>query len=278
MSLSDVYSDVWHYDALNPARQAQILDELKRAPATDYYLPYVLEYLMSRLDKATAIDLYERLMSSVQQSYASQRILTTLTQYIYNLDPKVVRRVIESAPNNNDLQKHIFIFQDLTIDEEELGLRALSKSRYCPEFVFDSKYKPTLDALKRLPPIMRLNCLEALCSARIATYNVFENIKDGEEFKSLLFSSALKHRDRAEVIWNKYVNISGVGHPSSIKISGCCVKCGEFEITLSNKVIRTAAALRVTRFGRMFDVEHTNCPICYGNVNSASITESEWKK
>jgi hypothetical protein len=275
MTLRDCYNESWQFDSLLPKRKTEILDELKNAAPDDHYFAYMVERLISHYDVPTTLDLYKKYLTSATSRYGYRRS-HELTKVALVADPVQVRQMLITS-KMPEFHKQIFLFKDLTVDEEELGLRALSKSKFCPSFVFEANYKPTLEALKRLPSIMRLHCLESLCSARIASYNVFENIKDGEEFKTLLFSSALKHRDQAESIWNKYINISAVGFPSTVSAAGCCPKCGEFEFTFNNKVFRTAEALSVSRIGWVFGTE--NCPICYTGLKEAlKVTEGEWKR
>jgi hypothetical protein len=181
------------------------------------------------------------------------------------------------ANSCSDLQKLILTYSDMTVEEEENGLRALATSKHVPEFIRTAKYQPTLDALKKLPSIMRLNCLETLTRSNYNSYNVFGKINDKEEFKALLFSSTIKYRDRAEAIWNKYQDLVGVGNPGSVKVTGTCKLCGDFEIIVNSLVVKTEEGLKSAKLG--YQVYSDYCPFC-GNpmVHRSSITEGEWKR
>jgi hypothetical protein len=278
MSLYDLYySDIRKFKTLTPARQDEVFELVKKSPADSYY-GYSVEEIIPNVGSIKALDLFKSFVQSTgHKSYEYRARLVRLCELLRKSNGPYIRSLIVDPNSCSELQKMILTYADATIDEEEVGLRALAKSKSAPSYIHDSKYQPRLDALKKLPSIMRLCCLETLTNQRYDSYNVFGNITDEEEFKLLLFSSTLKHRDRAEVIWNKYKDLVGVGSPGSLKISGTCKRCGDFELIFNSLVIKTKEALKSSRIG--YTSCGGYCPFCSGELEqAASITEQEWIK
>lgn len=150
-----------------------------------------------------------------------------------------------------------------SLGDEVLGLRALSKSKYAPDFIFTEKYQPSLEALNQLPPVMRLKAIESLTSNEQLGYNVFGKITDAEEFRKMLFASVLRHRDRVERVWTKFNELCLVGKQSVITATMDCSNCGKYSVTLNSSVVSTESKLRNTSIGRWLFSK--NCPICRRN-------------
>ena len=273
--LSDIfYSDLRNFNTLSPTRQSEVLDLIKKS-TQDYYYEYAVEAIIEHLNKNDALDLFDNYAkrANIKNSVRLHR----LCLYVMKLDSVRIRSLIVNPSSSNDLQKMILWLSSFTIEEEEQGLRALSKSKQVPSFIYDAKYKPRIEALKKLPSIMRLNCLESLVNQKYNSYNIFGNITDEEEFKSLVFSSTLKHRDRVEALWNKYRDLKGVGSPGSILASGSCSGCGEFEIIINSMVVKTQECLKKSRIGCYSLGSH--CPFCGNRIEqNISIKEQEWKR
>jgi hypothetical protein len=196
--------------------------------------------------------------------YGSLDRLLSLCKIVEPLSPGITRDTIKGSIRT-DIRRLILSFPNLTVDEEELGLRDLSNTKYCPTAVLSAEYKPSLEAIKRLPSIMRLKCLETLVGSRFNAYNIFERITDPDEFKSLLFSCTIKHRDRAEQVWHKYQEITQLGVMATVAIEGECTQCKEFSITIKSRVVRTKAGLECTRL--KYHIGTTRCPFCCSALN-----------
>lgn len=258
MSLYDVYYESRRFKTLTPQRQREIIDLLK-STKDDYYFGLVMDNVFCEVDKATTIDLFNAYIKHTDSSYGRHSRPFGYILHLRKLDESCARTFIKQT-NNHLIQKAILAFDNLTVEEEELGLRALSKSKQVPDQIYNCKYQPSIEALKRLPSIMRLNSLESLTNQRFDSYNIFGRITDADEFKALLFGSVFKHQERAERIWKRYVEMTNVGVPGFIKLSGNCDKCSNFEITINSKVIRTEEGLKKTRIAYSLAKEY--CPLC----------------
>jgi len=268
-TLRDVWSDIWKFESLSKQRQDEIVDIIKADGGKDsYYFGYAIEYALPHVDKATAMELFKKYISTGSRRYRIEDVIMVVKRH----DAATTKDILSSA--QDDYCKYLLCFDGISLDEEERGLRSIAKSTRPPNCIFSSEYKPTLDGLRRLPSIMRLKCLQSLTNIGLASYNIFGNIKDAEEFKSLMFSSSLKHQKLAETIWKRYQDISGVGIPSSIKIVGRCDKCGDFEFVINNKVVRTSEGLKKTRAQALL---YQNCFACSTALSSPPIiTEGDW--
>lgn len=270
-TIESIYHKVYNFDSLSKAEQDEIIDIVDQDNGqSKWYYSYAVEYLISHVKPDMAMRFLKGYINSPRNRY-----LSDIVKKAQDKDPKTTREILNNS--REECHKFLLCFDNLTIDEEEKGLRSVAKSVYLPKTILESKYKPTLIALKKLPSIMRLKCLRSLTNFnKIASYNMFENISDPEEFKSLLFSSSLKHRDLAEVVWKRYQEISNVGIPSSIKISGHCDLCGDFEFVINSNVIRTPEGLKKTIIsGALL----SQCFACYSVLqNPPTIIEGDWIK
>lgn len=154
--------------------------------------------------------------------------------------------------DNKDVNKYIvkcllFLDNKLTIEEEEQCLRIIANSKTIDSRIYELKYKPSQAAINKLPPIMTLNVLEILASKPNLSYNIFENLGDEANFKSILFGSVLRYRDRVDSLFSKYKEISNLGVKATIKIKNTCSNCGEYEIQLTSKIVRTEQGLNRTK-------------------------------
>jgi hypothetical protein len=276
-NLYDIYyTDLRKFASLNATRQAETLAVIK-ASTTDYYFGYAVECVFPALNKTQALDVFDLCVKAGDKNYGRADRLIRLCDKMRKIDAAHVRTLAANPETIPGIQKMILTYDGLTIEEEEQGLRALATSKSTPQFIYDAKYAPRIEALKQLPSIMRLNCLETLTGQQYDSYNVFGNITDEEEFKLLLFSSTLKYRDRAEAIWNKYKDLVGVGKPGSLKVSGSCDSCGDFEVVINSLVVKTQEGLRKSRMG--YSTLGGCCPFCGKTlVQKTSIIEQGWKR
>ena len=270
------YQEVRAFKSLTPQRQSEVIDIVKKS-TTDYYFNMCVEYMIDFLDKPKALDLFKLYIKGTDKSYSHTERLIKVCNSIRKHDDTLVRSMAIDKDSCAELHKLILTYPDVTLDEEEQGLRALAKSKYPPGFLHKAKYQPRIEALKKLPSIMRLCCLETLTNQQYDSYNIFGRVTDEEEFKLLLFSSTLKHRDRAEAIWNKYKDLVGIGTRGSLKISGTCTRCGDFEIVLNSLVVKTQEGLKKARIG--YYANGGCCPFCSGTLTQpSSVVEQEWKR
>lgn len=158
------------------------------------------------------------------------------------------------------MSRRLVTFDAVTESDEIMSLRAISKSKYAPQYIYAKKYAPSFDAIKKLPPIMRLKSLEALTSNIHISYNLFEKITDADEFKRLLFSSVIRYRDRAEAVWEKYNELRSLGIEGTVLVKMHCDNCGDYELTLTSNVVRTKSKLSATSFGEF--INRSSCLLC----------------
>lgn len=222
------------------------------------------------LDKDTVFNVFKRYM---EFSHYSTHFLDIVNR-IGLLGPEYEREFREYlksfGPSKGFAARALFCYKDITIDEEVAGLRSCTSGMNyeLSNFVSELRFQPRADALKQLPTVMRLSCLEKLTSDTFIPYNIFGNIKDDEEFKSLLFGPVLRHQERAEAIWDRYCELKHSGKPGKVTIKHNCEKCGEIKIIVESNVVRTKDRVRGTRFGEYLLT--SRCPIC-NNGSSAPV-------
>jgi hypothetical protein len=218
-----------------------------------------IKNIINNTDKKTASDvLYSFILHA---SSPRQEVQNLITRYKEIDEAKTQEAILKNK--SNSISKMILIFSNISLEEEILGLRALSTSKYSPKAIYDAKYTPSYDALLKLPSIMRLKTIEALCDIRYAKYNMFKNVSD-EQFNNLLFPSVMRYRDRVERLTNQYKELIYMGVPSKVSVSGECEKCGKFEIAVSSSIMRTESGLKRTMVGRC--ITRHRCPFCYGKL------------
>jgi len=185
-------------------------------------------------------------------------IVTTLAAH----DVAATKQLIIDA-RSNQLSKLLLTMDGISLEEEILGLRALATSKYLPDAIRQRKYRPKLDALMKLPPVMRLKTLEALTAGRRVKYSIFRDI-ERNAFEALLFTTAMKYSDRVRAISNKYDELKYMGQMATVKIDGRCEMCGDYSISITSGVVRTATGLQ--NDGSIKSLAHAQCPFCYANT------------
>jgi hypothetical protein len=190
----------------------------------------------------------------------------------YEIDPVKVKTEILNR-NIDQTDKLLLALKDTTTDEEVRGLRALSKNKNIPSVIYKAKYSPTKEALDQLPSIMKLKTLESLCSNRHLSYNIFANFPDPDEFKTMMFSSVMRHRERAESVWQKYQEIAYLGQPAEIKITTQCDNCGEAEVIMKSTRVRTKAGLKNATIWHTY--RYGGCPLCGQKAKNISVSGDE---
>lgn len=263
-----LYNDIRRYTTLTDIEKNKIIDTLSTAQcARDYsFLGYVNQ-ILSFLNKDDTIKIFDNMIAHYphSRSYYEDNLYETVKK-AYDFDKDHVKNVILNR-TDDAYDKTLLLFENITTEEEARGLRALAQRKYCPRIIHTSKYSPTEGAIKLLPPVMRLKVLETLSNGSHLAYNVFSNFKDPDEFKTLMFSSVLKHRERAEAVWNKYKEIAYIGLDAKITIKTNCPNCGEFNVDISSTRIRTKTGLANTQLWNCF--RYNRCSLC-GAANSTS--------
>jgi hypothetical protein len=270
MTLWDKYYEYSDFQNQAADKQQELLAELK-VSTDDYRFANTVESVIPYVDKDDAIELFKAYVAQVVSNrYHSMDVVISAAM---KHDAALTKELIV-ASSNYHIHKLLLTLPGISISEEVLGLRALAKSTQCPYEVRGAKYQPSFEALKQLPTMMRLNCLNSLSDMRLPTYNVFGKITDADEFRLLLFGSTFKKLDKVEVIWKRYCEMTALGTPRSIKAAGNCERCGVFEITLSNMVVGKVDSLDKTRIGHMMQCY---CPICGGFMKEDIVlTEQDW--
>ena len=241
----------------------------KEAPRS-YYSDSIINIIRPHLDDKTFLNIARNFLSNGRAHSMNTRSVHEIFDAAYRIDPSGIK-VIAMDAKSPVLNKLILLCDNLTFEEEVKGLRALSTSKYIPNKVHELKYKPRLDALKKLPPVMRLKTIETLMNSRRLKYNIFENVPK-DEFKALLFTSSLKHTDRVQIACNQYNEIKYMGIKSTVKVSGCCDLCGEYSITVTSKVIKTITGMKASTLGR-YVIDRTYCPFCYTGLKQEPVFE-----
>jgi len=281
--MSYTFKDSWHYYGLvrnfNAASQADkdetIAFFLQQNSESRYYwyidgvttLIKAVPQLQTKMELAKAA--FSRTNYNASKSYGLCKLLTEIIPY----DSK--NEIRELVVNSEDIAvgKLSLMYEGITIEQEANALRFLAHNKSCPDGIYQARYTPRIEALKELPSVGRLKALESLLSNNHLAYNIFEKVGDGEEFKTLLFGSVLRHRERAEVIWKKYQESINLGKPGMVSLKGNCGNCGQFELTLKSSRTRTSVGFQRTNLSRY--IYKDCCILCGGRMPSAISIEAE---
>jgi len=265
------YNKARRFSTLTKIEQDELIKLLHtKDAAQSYYFDSLVNMVKPHIDKKTFLSIARNFIENGRAGAMKSRNTYEIFEAAYRIDPSGIKSLVTNS-GSSTLSKLALICDNLTIDEEVKGLRALSTSKYMPNKIHELKYKPRLDAIKKLPPVMRLKTIETLVNSRRLKYNIFENIPE-DEFKAMLFTSSLKHTDRVQTVCNKYDELKYMGVESTVRISGCCDLCGDYSITIKSNVIRTPTGMKETNLGR-FLINRSYCPFCYSNLKQDPIFE-----
>ncbi|MHA2280305.1 MAG: hypothetical protein ACXAC5_05600, partial [Promethearchaeota archaeon] len=209
-SLWKEYHKARRFSTLSKDEQDNLIKLLLTPEAPkSYYSDSLVNMIRPHLDDKTFLNIANNFLRNGRAYSMKSRNTHEIFDAAYRIDPSGTK-VIAMDAKSPALNKLILLCDNLTLEEEVRGLRALSSSKYIPSKVHELKYKPKLAALKKLPPVMRLKTIETLMNSRKLKYNIFENVPE-DEFKALLFTSSLKHTDRVQTACNQYDEIKYMG-------------------------------------------------------------------
>jgi len=211
------------------------------------------------IDKETSFYIFKKFMESSNYSTYFSDIVKRVSLLGSEYEKKFRDYLKSFGPSKKFAARALFCYKDITVDEEIAGLRSctVGMSYELSNFIYELRFQPRASALKQMPTVMRLVCLEKLTGDTFTPYNIFGKINDDEEFKSLLFGPVLRHRERAEAIWDRYCELKHSGKPGKVTVKHNCDRCGEIKIIIESNVVRTKDRIQGTRFG-----EHILTPLC----------------
>lgn len=220
-----------------------------------YLLPVALKKIVNILSKEEILSLTRNFLNNI--SYLDNRIFYN----IYELnDHDEFIALFKSSKIKN--WHSIFIgLKRYTQEQEILALRDLTSASKIMPSVYKNKYVMSYDAILQLPPVMRLKTLESLTAQDFIGHNIFENI-DKDDFKGLLFGSALKYVDRANHVWERFCELSSIKKDITPIFTWQfeCEICGGFSIKTDNKMMTSKRLVNKTKLKYLVDMYA--CPIC----------------
>jgi len=229
-----------------------------------YNFARLMGELVQYTDDATAFEVFNIYIGGKTQGYGAAGYDEGMITKLFEIDKDKLKTILEDNKNER-YKKYLFKYSKLSVENEVAGLRSLSKLSACPTFVYEQRVSPSQDALKKLPSVMRLKCLEVLMSDMHISYNIFKNFND-DEFKIMLFGSVLRHRDRVEATWQKYNEIKHMGKVAIVKVKAKCKTCGPWEFQLTSQRARTAAGIKNTQIG--YQLLSDWCCLCHKSLGS----------
>jgi hypothetical protein len=271
INLWSEYNKAKRFSTLRKDEQDSLIKVLQtKEAAQSYYFGALINVIKPHIDHKIFLSMAYNFIENGRAGAMKSRNTHEIFEAAYRIDPSGIKSLAFNS-SSSALTKLILICDNLTIDEEVKGLRALSTSKYMPNKIHELKYKPKLEALKKLPPVMRLKTIETLANSGRLKYNIFEHVPE-DEFKALLFTSSLKHTDRVQVACNKYDELKYMGIESTVRVSGCCSLCGDYSISITSKVVRTSTGMKETSLGRYL-INRSNCPFCYTTLKQKPTFE-----
>lgn len=260
------YGNVIEYEKKSKLEQDRILRLLSdKANFNSYYYDSMIESLIGKISDTKYFELAKNVLSCGSRGPIPSASVERIIKEAFRIDHLATKDLF-LASDSKMFNKLILICNNISIDEEIFGLRTISGSKYIPEIIRKSKYCPRLDALLKIPPIMRLKTLEALsCSNSRISYNMFKNISDSD-FKALLFTPILKYSDRVESLCNKYDEIKYMGIEATVAVKANCESCGDYVVTLKSDIVRTKTGMSGYSIGRF--VLSNYCLFCSANLNT----------
>lgn len=260
MDRYEAYNIVDKFEILPAETQEDFLNNIKISSIN--ITSYALFQLLSKINDESIVELVETYFknNNLSLGYHAKNIFAKIIELAKKEEYKdrVTNAMRESK--TLDLNRCLLLLPNFTIEDEIKALRALSSLKSLPSDFFKIRFAPRAAALKELPPIMRLNLLETLTENKNVSYNIFKNLPDPEEFKTILFGAVVKYRDRVENIWNKYNEISLMNREAEAVISGNCQYCGDYRIMINHQRVHTMNNFLNTTIGQWLYA--SRCPLC----------------
>ncbi|KKL75228.1 hypothetical protein LCGC14_2056990 [marine sediment metagenome] len=262
MDLWKYHDDVNSFNTISEERRQEIIKiMLTEAAASEYYYISMLCSVIKHLDNNLALKLFNNyILYGSNYTYDTEKAhFVVKNVYARNSIKSDVKNLLKKSKNKSILRT-ILMLEDISYDEEELGLRALSGMKYAPDSLFINRYKPSVEAVKKLPPVMRLKAIESLLSNNNISYNILENFSNSDEFKSLLFGAVLRHNDRVNTVCKKYHEVINRATQSITTVKGDCENCGKYSIAIKSTRVGTITGLNNTRIGQ--SLQNSGCALC----------------
>jgi hypothetical protein len=240
-----------------------------------WYFNHNVERIIENFDIADAMKALDLYMNKTTGRGGANTVNVLVAAYKrVKSDPVKEKKIVDymmSAKHKMAGRALLHLDRKLTLEEEERALRGMASSKYPDSVIYTKQYKPSLKAVKKLPPVMRLNTLETMAANKHLAFNIFENLGDEDEFKALLFGSVLRHRERVENLVNKHKEIKGLGVVATIKVRHKCDNCGDYEVTITSKRMRTKRGIEDSS---MKWLTYQRCALC-GKSSETSPTVIE---
>ncbi len=265
---------IWHQEHHNISNFANISKQEQdrivglmcdKNAVKDYWFELSLERIMPHLSDSQQLKIALNIIQSGEKRGRTSALYNCIKKS-FDINPDVIKNAINSSPESSITK--ILLILNPNKDEEIKGLRALSTNKHTPDIIYENKYEPSIQAIKDLPPVMRLNVLETLANSRYVNYNIFSNINENN-FEDLLFPNIIKYPQRVSDIMDRFREIRYRGTDSKISVEGECDRCGPYEFVLKSKSFRTETGLKSTNTGRILLGNH--CPFCYRNLKKAAL-------
>lgn len=259
--LYQAYIDVGYYPTLPVERQREIVDLITKPQTgySSYYITHIVDGLYEHLDKVEHANIVCKILSNIKHNM-NMSSFGTMVVRAAEVDLKKVKKILYKS-KFPVMNKMVLALGPLSLDEEVRGLRAIAKSKWVPDQVRSASYAPTIEALKKLPPVMRLNAMENLCTKdRRLGYNVFKHLT-ASDFDVLLFSVVIKHNTRISELRERFNDLKFRGRTSKVKVEGACNTCGPWTIEITNNLFRTESGFKSSYFGSSI-MMYGRCPLC----------------
>lgn len=172
---------------------------------------------------------------------------------------------------NKRLHRMVLGFPNLTVKEEEAGLRGLAFYSSCPESLYQANYTPSYEALLKMPTVTRLKVIEALLDNKHIGYNIFKNI-NADAIEPLLFGSSLRHKDRVASVCEAHKYFSKLDTKSTVVISYDCSVCGQYDVTLNSTKIHAEEDFKHT--GNARALIWKTCMFCKSKMKNISFRKA----
>jgi hypothetical protein len=274
-SVWQISGDVDRFDTLSTSAQQDIINEVIEIRNTKYcswhyhWLVYKLFPMLQKTNKEKAYQFVKDVVDEnidLGNSYFHQYLLIAIS------DQALKDSIIDLLKSTKNIKVKRFLLglSGIGEDIEELGLRDLARLANTPTFIIERKYKPSYSVLEKLPPVMRLNILESLTANFNIGYNILENIPNLDECRRMLFGSVLRHRDRAENVVKRYIELSDIGNPKTFMVDIWCPICGTINIKVTTGRIKDENRLEKTKLMKI--ASKYWCPICGNNGIKRNIT------